>query len=288
MSLTTSAPPAYTRADSDAKLVELWLERQNSDGGRAAYRRVAASFLARFPNGLRSVTLEDMLAFKDANAYGSLAAQRTRLSTVKSLLTFAHEVGYVPFNVGRAVKTPPAQSAVVERILSEADIVRLVDAGSLPWHRLVMKLIYIAGVRLSEVIGLERRHVITRDGGAQITVIGKGQKQRVILLPRETSAELLAFVDGLPETALVFPGMDGKHLHPNSIGYIVKNAARRAGLPRSVSTHWLRHSHASHAHDRGAPVGLIKETLGHSSVATTSVYLHARPDDSSSKYLAME
>ncbi|MBV8883585.1 MAG: site-specific integrase [Chroococcidiopsidaceae cyanobacterium CP_BM_RX_35] len=52
-----------------------------------------------------------------------------------------------------------------------------------------------------------------------------------------------------------------------------------------VSAHWLRHAHASHAMDRGAPVHLVKETLGHANVATTGRYLHARPTDSSSLYL---
>ena len=56
-------------------------------------------------------------------------------------------------------------------------------------------------------------------------------------------------------------------------------------MAAKVSPHWLRHAHASHAMDRGAPVHLVKETLGHASVATTGRYLHARPTDSSSVYL---
>jgi len=54
-----------------------------------------------------------------------------------------------------------------------------------------------------------------------------------------------------------------------------------------VSAHWLRHAHASHALDRGAPIHLVQATLGHASVATTGRYLHARPNDSSSRYLAV-
>ena len=68
---------------------------------------------------------------------------------------------------------------------------------------------------------------------------------------------------------------------------IVKAAAARAGLSAAVSAHWLRHAHASHALDRGAPIHLVQATLGHSSVATTGRYLHARPNDSSSRYLVV-
>lgn len=64
-------------------------------------------------------------------------------------------------------------------------------------------------------------------------------------------------------------------------------AAARAGLPAEVSAHWLRHAHASHALDRGAPIHLVQATLGHASVATTGRYLHARPSASSARFLGV-
>ena len=66
---------------------------------------------------------------------------------------------------------------------------------------------------------------------------------------------------------------------------IVQKAAQRAGIEGQVSPHWLRHSHASHSLDHGAPLSLVQQTLGHSSIATTEKYLHAKPDDSSGMYL---
>jgi integrase/recombinase XerD len=66
---------------------------------------------------------------------------------------------------------------------------------------------------------------------------------------------------------------------------ITKAAARRAGISRNVRNHDLRHCHASHALERGAPISLVSQTLGHSSVAVTGAYLHARPGDSSGRYL---
>jgi len=54
-----------------------------------------------------------------------------------------------------------------------------------------------------------------------------------------------------------------------------------------VSPHWLRHAHASHALDRGAPIHLVQATLGHASITTTGRYLHARPSDSSSRFLPL-
>ena len=69
--------------------------------------------------------------------------------------------------------------------------------------------------------------------------------------------------------------------------HIVKNAAKRAGIEGNASQHWLRPSHASHSLDRGAPIHLLQKTLGHSSVAITEMYLHARPTDSRGLYLPL-
>jgi site-specific recombinase XerC len=64
-------------------------------------------------------------------------------------------------------------------------------------------------------------------------------------------------------------------------------AAARVGIPAEASAHWLRHAHASHSLERGAPIHLVQATLGHAWVATTGRYLHARPSDSSARYLGV-
>ena len=74
-------------------------------------------------------------------------------------------------------------------------------------------------------------------------------------------------------------------LDPSQVHRIVKAAAARAGISAEVSAHWLRHAHASHSLERGAPIHLVQATLGHASVAATGRYLHARPSDSLARYL---
>jgi integrase/recombinase XerD len=68
---------------------------------------------------------------------------------------------------------------------------------------------------------------------------------------------------------------------------VVRAAAVRAGIVADVTPHWLRHSHVSHALDRGAPVHLVQQTVGHASLTTTTRYSHARPSESSGLYLAI-
>ena len=82
-------------------------------------------------------------------------------------------------------------------------------------------------------------------------------------------------------------GREAARLGEAQVWRIVRKAARRAGIELNVSPHWMRHAHGSHALDRGAPIHLVQATLGHSSIATTGKYLHARPKESSSRFLAI-
>ncbi len=149
----------------------------------------------------------------------------------------------------------------------------------------MLTLLYGGGLRVSELCGLRWRDLAPRDAAGQATVFGKGGKTRAVLLSANTWRILQALRGeagpmhpcSCPARAATSTGV-GVHR-------IVKTAAARAGLSEDVSAHWLRHAHASHSLDRGAPIHLVQATLGHASVATTGRYLHARPTDSSARYL---
>ena len=114
-----------------------------------------------------------------------------------------------------------------------------------------------------------------------MTVFGKNDRTRAVALPTPLWSVLIGQRGAASAEAPVFPSPSGRALDRVRVRAIVRQAAERAGVDAHVSPHWLRHSHASHALDHGAPIHLVQATLGHSSVATTSGYLHARPGDSS-------
>jgi len=145
--------------------------------------------------------------------------------------------------------------------------------------------LYSGGFRVAEACGLKWSDLQSRDTSGQITVFGKGSKTRTVLVPKSVWNSLLSLRGDAPEHAPVFRSRKGGHLDESQVWRIVRKAAKRAGIEKAVSCHWLRHAHASHALDRGAPIHLVQATLGHSSVATTGKYLHARPADSSANYL---
>lgn len=116
--------------------------------------------------------------------------------------------------------------------------------------------------------------------------MGKGSKTRQVLIPAAIAVRLLASRGGAPAEAPVFGSLRHEGaLSERAVNYIIKDAAESAGVNTAASVHWLRHAHASHAIDNGAPITLVSQTLGHADLKTMSVYAHARPGESSSRYL---
>jgi site-specific recombinase XerD len=274
------------QADTDRQMLALWLHRSASARTRRNYSAWADRFIAFVNKPLAAVTVGDLQAFAQSLQDKASATQALAVSAVKSLLSCAYEVGYLRFNPGRVVKAPPVKRTLAERILSEADLQRLLHLEPDRRNRALLTLIYAAGLRVSEAVGLCWRDLQARDNKGQLTIMGKGGKTRAVLV----SPTVWALLQNLPQgtrDAPVFRSRKAGGLDPSQVHRIVKAAARRAGVSEAASCHWLRHAHASHALDRGAPIHLVQATLGHASVATTGVYTHAKPTESSGLYLAV-
>jgi site-specific recombinase XerD len=274
------------QADNDSQVFTMWLHGRPATTQRA-YAYEVRGLLSAVGKSLAQVTLGDLQGYFSTLESLAPASRARAINAVKSLFSFAQRIGYLHFNPAAAVHGPKIKNTLAERILSEAQVHLLLALEPHPRNRVLLRLMYVAGLRVSEVCGLKWRDVREREEGAgQITVYGKGGKTRVVLLSAETWAELITLKGegGDP----VFASRKGKgHLHPSQVKRIIQAAAERAGIEVPVSPHWLRHAHASHALDRGAPIHLVQATLGHASVATTGKYLHARPDDSSARYLGI-
>lgn len=294
-------PARYTNAGSDEHLIRLWL-RSKSPNSIDAYSRDIHQFLSAVGIGLRDVKLEHIWGWMDGLSADGLATSTLarKLAALKSLLSFAQKVGYLEVNVGAAVSIPKIPDMLAERILSEKEVRRILDAATSERDTILLRLFYVTGARVSELSGLRWKSCKARnadersDGSGVVTLVGKGSKSRNVLIPSSVWAELSHFREsermegfGGPSDP-VFRSAKGGSLSRGRIWRIVKVATQLSGVERDVSPHWLRHAHASHSLDRGAPTHLVKETLGHQSLATTSRYTHARPDDSSGNYLKLD
>jgi integrase/recombinase XerD len=290
---------------SDPLVIDTWLRTHRSERTREAYRadiRLLQEFTDHKP--LQTVTLVDLLNFQDelVQRREATTTQARRISAIKSLLTFCFKAGYIPVNVGRAIKAPAIEEKLAERIMSEAQVQKMLALETNIRNHAMLRLLYNAGLRVSEVIQLTWNDVQSNQNGGQVRVFGKGSKERYIVISKETYDELQALRKNTFDFSPVFQShksTKGGFLERLQVNRIVEQAAIRADIKvyletdksgqevqRSrVSPHWLRHAHGSHAIDHGAPVTLVRDTLGHTSIATTNKYSHARPGESSGRFL---
>jgi integrase/recombinase XerD len=281
------APATINRqADSDSELIELWLNGRTAHT-QVAYRKDVARFDAFMGKPLAQVTLREFQAFTDGLT-GAVASKRRIIGALKSLFTFASKIGYLVFNVAAAVRAPKSPNTLAERILPEAGVQRMIALASNRRDQMLLRLLYASGVRVSELCGLKWRNCQQNGESGQITVLGKGGKVRSIVLPVGLWKDLMELRGEAGDDAPVFASRKAAgHLTTVQVLRIVRNAATKAGIKAHVSPHWLRHCHASHALERGAALNLVQVTLGHSNLSVTGAYLHARPNDSSARYLAV-
>ncbi len=225
-----SALAAFPRqAETDEQLLRLWLHGRPATTTRA-YTADVDRFRAFVGKPLQSVTVGDVQAFADTLDGLSDATRARKLSAVKSLLSFGHRIGYLPFDVGRPVRLPRIKDTIAERILPEDTVLAMITLEPGQRNRALLRLLYGAGLRVSELCGLRWRDVVERDDSGQITVYGKGGKTRHVLLSVGTWETLTAIRDDAGEDAPAFVSRKGTPLCTSQAFRIVRAAARRAGV----------------------------------------------------------
>jgi integrase/recombinase XerC len=142
--------------------------------------------------------------------------------------------------------------------------------------QLVLELLYGAGLRVSELVGLNYGQVDWAQGVARI--IGKGRKERLCPLGK---AALLCldyykknFAEGVAPDDPVLVDPDGKRLGVRRVQLLLKKYLGLAGLPMDISPHKLRHSFATHLLNNGADLRVVQDLLGHANLSTTQIYTH--------------
>ena len=205
------------------------------------------------------------------------------IAALRALYRFAETEKLLPVNVAENLSLPRRWKRL-PKALSNQEIDKLLvpetpETPSNLCDQAMLELAYASGLRLADLrnVRLEHLHL---DAGF-INVIGKGNKERVVPVGRKAVAALEHYLDaGRPRlvtprsTANVFLTQRGTAFAPVTLWLRVKQRVRRAGIPRNVTPHMLRHSFATHLLDHGADLRVIQELLGHASISTTEVYTH--------------
>lgn len=301
------------------ELLADYLSTRRSEGtapGTLVYRRIyLAHFLSwlkdRGTTDLRTVTPEAARTYavalakhryKVGKAEGAelrALKPRTRimrLLVVRDFFRWLVKTRLLLFDPTAALPLVFRKHQLPKHVLSEKDVERLLlapdPASAIGLRdRAVLALLYSTGLRRSEVAALDLTDVDLTDGSVFVRR-GKGGKSRLVPLGESAAADVVTYLQkGRPElssgpTQALFVGADdralknfGNRLQPEGISQLVSRNSKRAGFPRLVRTHALRHALATHLLRAGADIRHVQRILGHSAVSTTEIYTHVAARD---------
>jgi integrase/recombinase XerD len=158
-------------------------------------------------------------------------------------------------------------------VLSREEVDKLIHSITNLKQRVIVMLLYSAGIRLSECVMLQPRHIESTRMKIRIEH-AKGNKDRYTILADKTLTSLRDYFRAFRPSTWLFEGPGGKQYGRRTIGKIVTTAAKKAGINKNVTPHTLRHTFATHLMEAGVALPIIQKLLGHSNIKTTMVYLH--------------
>ena len=163
-------------------------------------------------------------------------------------------------------------------VLSKEEVVKLFSAIDNEKHKLMIKLLYSSGLRVSELVHLRVQDFDFENNIGWVRQ-GKGSKDRLFIIADTLKDDLKKQIQDKELHDFVFQGRKEQSVHVRTIQEILKNAAKKAKLEKNVHPHTLRYSFATHLIEEGNHMQIVQGLLGHKSIDTTMVYVHlVRPD----------
>ena len=255
-------------AEYIAKLNELRYSKNTID----TYKHMFEEFINHFPDTeIYDITDEMIIDFlrylvKERNISGSY--QNQSINAIKFYFERVLGGHRKIYSIDR-----PRKEKILPEVLSEEEIIKILNATENLKHKAILMTIYSAGLRISELVNLKIKDIDSER--MQIRVAqAKGKKDRYTLLGEKTLEILRKYVSEYKPKNWLFEGMKGEQYSTSSIQANLKIAVDKVGIKKRVTVHTLRHSFATHLLEAGTDIRYIQSLLGHSSGKTTEIYTH--------------
>lgn len=242
------------------------LSRKTSE----SYLYHARRFLAFIQKPLESVTENDVrkyihYSFRDDGS--NFSAVRQSLSALKFLFSST-----LHRNLLLNIHYPKKEHRLPD-VLTRNEVYSILSLADNPKHRLLLKMIYSCGLRVSEAANIKATDLDLDNRTLHIRC-GKGKRDRMIPIPESLCHEIRDFLEPRHHNPYLFKSRPGKegHLSIKAVQSIIRNISRKAGIKKPVHPHTLRHSFATHLLEQGTDIRFIQKLLGHKRITTTQLY----------------
>lgn len=212
-----------------------------------------------------------------------------KIASIRTFYKYLHREKKVENNPAESLISPKRPKSLpkfltpdeVEQILSNSNI----DTPAGYRNRAILELLWASGMRVSELSGLNFGNLNLENN--EITVLGKGAKERIILITDRAKSFLKGYIefarpliakgytlDPITDTTPVFINKTGYRLQTKMIRNVINEIVEKIELPKKVTPHMFRHSFATHLIEKGADLRVVQELLGHASISNTQIYTH--------------
>lgn len=262
---------------NDQMLIELWANkprRGKSKNTTEQYLRQGLRFIHEVGKPLQALRYDDLSSWQNSIT-GAINTRRLRVNAIKSLLAFAYESGYIRVNPAVMLEPEQPEDTKHRKTLTEAEIITLVNHKGLSKRdRAITMTMYSSGCRVTELCNMRWQDVTpTANGKAEIVIRGKGGKTRKSGISVGAYASMLTIKpEGATGQDYVFTTANGR-MDRTTVNHLFDKLSEVIG--RNISPHWTRHSHITHALQRGGNAVDVQEQVGHSSLAVTTSYAHS-------------
>ncbi len=289
----------YLRAERSASRYTL----RNYTTDLMGSKKIKGLFTFLLERGISSLNNVDRPTLRDYMAYlmrqGIVKASiARRMSAIRSFYHYLAREGIVDANPAATLSSPKLDRRLPSFLTLE-QVLQLLHAPNLSKpeglrDRAMIELLYACGLRVSELVNLDMKQVEQVGlGSDEIVVLGKGSKERIVLVGKPAARALGVYLrQGRPEllgekkASALFITRGGGRLIERRMQKILEGYASKVGIPKRVYPHLLRHTFATHLLDGGADLRVVQELLGHANLSSTEIYTHVTKSQVKKVYMS--
>ena len=248
------------------------VSRRYSRNTIKSYTAAVNKFFAYYKDkNPEEISLNDITDFTENYIIKNKLSVSYQNQLINALKTFYKKI--YNKNLNPELIERPIKKKTLPNVLSQKEIKKIIGSITNIKHKSIISLIYSAGLRRSELIHMKISDI---DSTRMVIKISdsKGNKDRYVNLSDKVLEMIRQYYKKYHPKYWLFESPDGKQYSASSIRNIFEKAKQKAGINKPITLHGLRHSYATHLHERGIDIRAIQELLGHNSIKTTEIYTH--------------